>query len=86
MRFLRDGFLLIKPGEIRQQKPQKQPKPKKQYRGLTEKEMTSAQRRKVADIRQKLAESMRNGMQKLEILNGGRIEVTDNRTDHNERR
>ena len=83
MRFLREGFSLVKPGEIRQQK---QPKLKKQHMGLTEKEMTPAQRRKVAAIRQKLAESMRNRMQKVEILNGGKIEVTDNHADHNERR
>ena len=52
---------------------------KKEKRGITEKEMTPAQRRKVAEIRQRMKERNKRQLQKTGLKSSGEIEVTENR-------
>ncbi len=51
----------------------------KRKKAITEKEMTPAQRRKVAELRQRMKERNAMQLQKTGLKASGNIEVTDNK-------
>ena len=53
MRILKDGYFLVKPGELSERRRKDKPKKRK---GIMYKDMTPEQRRKVDELRRKAAE------------------------------
>ncbi len=58
MRLLKDGYYLVKPGELSESRRKDKPKKRK---GLRYEDMTPEQRRKVDKIRRKAAEVNQDG-------------------------